>query len=116
MSLIKQFLSSTLRTTLGRKNMVRLGRFISNESRFDLRNDMHSNGETLIQQVILQELPANRKAVVLDVGANIGEWTEAVVQQSRSLHREIRVHAFEPCIGTLDSLKSRLKSSNLSDS
>ncbi len=91
----------------GRSFPYRLGRLLMNEARFDPPNDPASNGERLVQATVLRHAPAGRKIVVLDIGANVGDWTRAMLQQARK-EQELQVHAFEPCSGTYNILVNRV--------
>jgi FkbM family methyltransferase len=91
----------------GRSFPYRLGRLLMNEARFDAPNDPASNGEHMVQATVLRYAPAGRKIVVLDIGANVGDWTIAMLQHSAK-NQDVQVHAFEPCRGTYNILVNRL--------
>jgi FkbM family methyltransferase len=75
-----------------RDPVAKLGRYVYNRWNGDNDADMATNGEdALIAR--LAELLGDRPAVLLDVGANLGEWTRAV---HRRLGPEATVYAFEP--------------------
>jgi FkbM family methyltransferase len=74
-----------------------------NEARFDVANDPAYNGEREVQATILHYREPSRKTVVLDVHANVGDWTCGVLQQAGDL-AGLEVHAFEPCTGTYSML------------
>jgi FkbM family methyltransferase len=85
---------------IGRRNVVRLGRLLVNEARFDTRNDLESNGEMLVQRAVLRHYPEDKQMVVFDVGANVGRWTQKVLdnwQRDGRGRRNLAVYAFEPC-------------------
>lgn len=64
----------------------------------DNNDDMHKNGELRwIREVIPQ------CAIVIDVGANIGDWTDLVLNTNPLL----KVHCFEPCTATFQRLQKR---------
>jgi len=92
---------------LGRRNTVRLGRAISMQARLDVANDMEQNGELMVQERVIQAVPAARKIVALDVGANKGEWTRALL--SNAGDRPIEVHVFEPASATFAELSKNLR-------
>jgi FkbM family methyltransferase len=106
--LMKRALVGSLWTVMGRRNLVRLGRFLSNEGRLDVQDDLHSNGEQIVQEIALRFSPAGRKLVMLDVGANLGDWTKSTLQAARSCGVAVEVHAFEPCGGTLEMFHRNL--------
>jgi FkbM family methyltransferase len=71
-----------------------LNRLLHNDT-----GDIELNGE----RWLLERLGPSRPAVVLDVGANRGEWTEQVLRDCPSAH----VHAFEPVPATYALLEGR---------
>jgi len=77
------------------------------EARFDVSNDPACNGERQVQATILGDGQRGRKTVVFDVGANVGDWTCALLEQAVDLVT-LDVHAFEPCSGTYDILLNRV--------
>jgi FkbM family methyltransferase len=97
----------TLEILLGRRNTVRLGRAITMEARLDAANDMEHNGELLVQERVLSAMPAGRKVVALDVGANKGEWSDALL--SKANDRPIEVHLFEPASATFNELSDHMR-------
>jgi len=92
----------------GRSLPYRLGRLLMNEARFDLPNDPACNGERLVQSTVLRYARPDDKTVVFDVGANVGDWTRAILEQANDL-AGLQVHAFEPCSGTYDILINRAR-------
>jgi FkbM family methyltransferase len=106
--LIKKGIVTGLWHTLGRKDLVRLARFLSNESRLDTANNMDSNGELLVQRTVLDQLLNNGPGVVFDVGANVGEWTKSLYAQSHGA-ANFQTHAFEPCQQTHETLRANLE-------
>lgn len=111
----KSTLLHVLSSTLGRKNLVRLGRFLSNGGRLDVQNDPDSNGETRVQREFLAGQPASAPLVVLDVGANIGDWTRVLYELAKERTGETQVHAFEPGTETLATLTENLRAWSLED-
>ena len=91
---------------IGRRNMVRLGRFLSNEARLDVPNVMETNGELMVQRVVLRN--AKVPAIIFDVGANVGEWTLACLKQLDA--DKAKIHAFEPSAPTFQRLSDAVKS------
>jgi FkbM family methyltransferase len=112
---VKKGLSKTVWHLLGRKNMVRLGRFLSNEARLDTGNDLASNGERRVQACLREILSDGESRVVFDIGANIGEWSKALIEQSRGWKAPLFVHAFEPCSSTYSTLIQNLESWRITD-
>lgn len=99
-SFLKSALSKTIWTLLGRRNMVRLGRFLSNEARLDAPNVMESNGELMVQRVVLAH--SQKPSVIFDVGANLGEWTLAFSRQD--VNGKANIYSFEPSAPTYKKL------------
>jgi FkbM family methyltransferase len=76
-------------------------------ARADVDNDLVSNGEKLVQTVALQSKVS--PVTVFDVGANVGRWTDSLVESAHSLQVPVRVHAFEPCQETFAELSERIR-------
>ncbi len=111
-TIVKSLLLNVLWYTLGRRNLVRLARFLNNESRLDVNNDPATNGETIVQSTILEYLKQNEKICIFDIGANIGSWIYSLFEHADKTSSLI-VHAFEPCTGTYSTLTANLHSWNL---
>lgn len=103
---LKEAAYGVLEASLGRRNVVRLGRFLSNRARLDVLNDRQSNGELLVLDAVLSTRTADGSIVALDVGANIGEWTRALLDRIPDTGAPARVFAFEPVSGTRAILES----------
>ncbi len=107
---LKQLVLNLLWGALGRRNLVRLGRFLSMEARLDLNGDIHSHGEAFVREIVVKNAPSDRHLEVLDVGANTGEWTEVLLEDCAHAEREdVYVHLFEPSRSTFRSLKERFE-------
>ena len=92
---------------VGRRNIVRAARFVTNVVRRDEPNDLRENGERLLMRVVCENAP--RDMTVLDVGANVGDWTAAFFDAARAAGRaDFALHAFEPCAATFTMLERRL--------
>lgn len=76
-------------TVVGRRRAVRTARFATNVLRFDDWNRIASNGEQMVQRVAL----SRPEPVVFDVGANLGQWSTALLGQPG---HDPELHAFEP--------------------
>ena len=91
----------------------RIGRKIYCASRGEIsRNNMRLNGETNLQRCVIEAVPEGEKMLVLDIGANQGDWTIALLEQvpDRQLRgREIDVHAFEPVPATAQRFRSAVE-------
>jgi FkbM family methyltransferase len=94
---------------LGRQDLVRLARFLSNEARLDLTNAMEANGELLVQEVVVEAARTSGALTALDVGANVGAWTRHLVHIAQRAGLTIHIHAFEPCAGTAETLNRNLE-------
>jgi len=98
----------------GRSFTYRVGRLLMNEARFDVPNDPASNGERELQATVLHYRQPNRKTVIFDVGANVGDWACSLLNQAEDL-ASLEVHAFEPCSGTYEILLGRIAALRVSD-
>jgi FkbM family methyltransferase len=89
---------------------VRAARFTLNRARMDLPNEAPGNGEHALQRWVLASIPTPEPITVLDVGANIGEWSRAVLAQARRTGHvdQVRLHAFEPASYTHGRLLENL--------
>jgi FkbM family methyltransferase len=98
-----------LRSSLlvGRRNVYRLSRFLIMGARGDVPNDPRTNGELLVQEIAMKL--ALSPAVVIDVGANRGDWTASLLNRSNGI--KVTVHAFEPCRETYELLARRTRES-----
>jgi FkbM family methyltransferase len=72
----------------------------------DLPNRPATNGEYWLVDQVLPLIPPD--SIVLDIGANKGEWTAYVLRAASVLGRSLRVIAFEPCTASRSMLASRL--------
>jgi len=81
----------------------RLGRKIYALARGDGTNDPSTNGEYWFLQHVLRVAPLG---VILDVGANRGDWT---AQALKFANAHIHVHAFEPSQATRSMLSGRFR-------
>lgn len=92
----------------GRKTVVRASRFVLHRARLDVPNQLHRNGEVVLQRWVLHHI-GQRDLVVFDVGANVGEWTAALLEQASGVDiAHLQIHAFEPSKFTFDRLTTRL--------
>lgn len=101
----------------GRRHVVRAARFVLYRARLDVPNDLHTNGESSLQRWILELSPDGRRIHVLDVGANVGRWSAAMLAAARYAGRldDLDLHAFEPSSDTFALLSTALsgQSANL---
>ena len=101
--------------TLGRGRVVRAARFVLRRSRLDVPNDIATNGESWIQQQILQFSNAGEKVHVIDVGANVGHWSSEMIEVARRAGRleDLDLHAFEPSTYTFSRLSAAMAGSTV---
>jgi FkbM family methyltransferase len=89
---------------VGRRQVVRLARFVLDQSRLDVPNALHSNGERLLQRAALTLAADGGPLTIFDVGANIGEWTQSMLHEAATRSVPITIHAFEPSEYTFEKL------------
>ena len=101
---------------LGRRQVVRAARFVLRRASLDVRNDMRTNGEQRLQRWILDLFPHGRKMHVLDVGANLGQWSASMLAAAQQAGRaeDLDLHAFEPSSYTFARLAKTLGSQRVS--
>jgi FkbM family methyltransferase len=101
----------TLSALIGRRHMVRAARFALHRARLDVPNDPVRNGEYALQRWLLRSAPPGEAITVLDVGANVGAWSQRLLRQAARAGRphQLLLHAFEPAGHT-----HRLLTANLS--
>jgi FkbM family methyltransferase len=94
----------------GRRQVVRAARFVLHRARLDIPNDLRFNGESSLQRWMLEISPAGQEIHVLDVGANVGRWSDAIIVAARQLGRldDLDLHAFEPSTYTFARLSEAL--------
>ena len=80
------------------KIAYKAGRKLYFWARRESQNSPEANGEFgLLSRVLAQ---AGGEVVLLDVGANRGEWSCKAISLARANRMDLRVHAFEPLSGT----------------
>ena len=93
-----------------RKLVARSARYLSNAARLDCENSIAANGESDIQCKIAELIEGASQRVILDIGANRGEWTQSFLDKcALQGRRDFTVHAFEPVSGTIDIMKDNLQ-------
>lgn len=95
---------------MGRRHVVRAARFVLYRARLDIPNDLVTNGESSLQRWTLDLVPAGRRIHVVDVGANIGRWSAAMLAAAHQADRLecLDLHAFEPSAYTFGLLAKAL--------
>jgi FkbM family methyltransferase len=92
-----------------RKFAWMVGRRLYLWSRKELTNDPETNGEYLLIQKVLQNKNDNDEIVMIDIGANIGEWTNrALLHLKNNQNPSTKVIVFEPAVDTFNTLKMNL--------
>ena len=102
-----------LAARLGRRLSWRLGRALYLEARGDAGwwLDFEASGEALLQRRALEHFAASPgPLVIFDVGANVGDWTLALLDRAAAmgLADRLEVHAFEPVRSTVATLRRRI--------
>lgn len=95
---------------MGRRGFLRLARFLDYQARLDVPNLMATNGELLVQRAVLTAPSAEEPVVVVDVGANVGGWSEALLDAAASTvpGRKLLLHAIEPAPDSFDRLRGAM--------
>src|SRR5687768_6954490 len=88
----------------------RLGRRIYCHARGDIANDMANNGEAYVQAAVLKGTGClGGPLIVLDIGANAGDWTQLFLSQLPQRRvSTTRVLLFEPVPATYQRLRENL--------
>ena len=103
---------------LSRRMLWRLGKSLYLKGRGDTGNDIQTNGEEFaLRQTLSRFAGTSDKLVLFDVGANVGEWTRSVLDDSVELQmaEQVQIHSFEPVPSTFETLQSQVKAHRLGD-
>jgi len=94
----------------GRRQVVRAARFVLWRARLDVPNDLRTNGESSLQRWVVNLSPPGQEIHVIDVGANVGRWSLAMLGAARESGRsgDLRMHVFEPSAYTFGYLAATL--------
>ncbi len=96
---------------VGRGRLARATRFLTNAVRLDAPNRIGGNGELMVIERVLQGDRGARPFVVIDCGANVGEYSLAVQKTADPLPSgALDLHSFEPSACTFGRLKANLES------
>lgn len=93
--------------TLGRYRVVQASRFVLNRARRDVpSNNVDADGELSLQRWVLGASKNGQKIHVVDVGANLGQWSTGIISAARQADRrdDLDLHAFEPSMYTYEQL------------
>lgn len=99
---------------LSKRTAYRLGRALYMHARGDAQNDMHTNGEVLIQKCVVNawrkaSMTHPHKLVIFDVGAHIGNYSIALLQGlPKVAAKDVAIFCFEPVPGTNATLRRNL--------
>ena len=107
MSNVKFKIARLLEGVIGRRNLVRTGRFLLDYARRDLPNNLASNGEWMVQETVLK-YSVTPKMVIVDVGANVGLWSQHILELAITKNYDVELHAFEPSYLTFQKLVENL--------
>ncbi len=93
----------------------RVGRYLYCRARREPQtDDINSDGETYIQRCVIAAVGPSDVLSVIDIGANVGDWTRPLVASlgpDRLTSDRTRLHLVEPVPATRDMLKQRLAGS-----
>lgn len=95
----------------GRRHVVRAARFVLWRARLDVPNDLRTNGESSLQRWVLNLSLPGQEIHVIDVGANVGRWSVAMLGAAQESGRsdDLRMHVFEPSAYTFECLAATLR-------
>lgn len=111
---MNNFLKEFMFSLVGRRAAYRIGRALYQKARGDVLHDMVSNGEMLVQHYVVDAWKrgnlSGQGLVVFDVGANVGDWSSALLSllADSTIHGAVDLYIFEPVPSTFEFLKSRL--------
>jgi FkbM family methyltransferase len=87
----------------------RIGRRLYCRARRDVPNDPATNGEYWLIEKLLSG-PAGNSEILMDIGANRGDWSAQVRAALNRLDKRGLIYAFEPAQSTYAFLSNRFKS------
>ena len=86
---------------------TRIGRRLYQWGRHEVVNAPEANGEYALLEALIRSSSAPELAY-LDIGANLGNWTQQAIRLSAQHNTKVRIHCFEPCAGTRSLLEARM--------
>jgi FkbM family methyltransferase len=94
----------------GRRQVIRAARFVLRRACLDVPNDLRTNGESSLQRWTLDLWAPGREIHVIDVGANVGRWSVAMLAAAQDAARsaDLDLHVFEPSAYTFERLVTTL--------
>jgi FkbM family methyltransferase len=110
LAITKVLLASMLRSLMGRGSFLRLARFLDYQARGDVPNLMETNGELLVQRLVLSTSGGEARIVAVDIGANVGGWSEALIDAAACVaaDSQLVLHAIEPAPDSFERLRATL--------
>src|SRR5690554_998833 len=108
-SLNKRVLATTCRSLLGRRNFVRFSRFLWLQSRLDAANDFYNNGESSVQDALIEYQKNKGRGDIFDVGANVGNWSACLLEKYAN-SMSGRLFMFEPSPGSRSVIEEKFRS------
>ncbi len=103
------YIASGVISLRGRRLLARAARALTNIARLDLGNDIGTNGELLVQKIVLSVIPRDSPLTIFDIGANVGEWTKPLIRSCNEMTAQnIQIHAFEPVSSTMRLLRTNI--------
>ena len=95
---------------VGRGRVIRASSFVLRCARLDVRNELRTNGESMLQKWVLSLSAPGCKISVIDIGANLGRWSTAMVEAADADGRsaDLDLHAFEPSAYTFSEFETAL--------
>lgn len=111
-SLLARTIDATIEALLSRGQRARLARHLLNRARGEGDGNPEKNGEYRVLGAIKEHWELDGTTpTIFDVGANVGDWSVAAIQELTSA---ARLFAFEPTSETFESLRDRLSSAHVS--
>ncbi len=114
-------LNKLVLSLIGTRTTWRLGRAFYMAARGDVANNMGTNGERMVQRCVVEAWrkrhdPAER-LVVFDVGANVGDWSTALLDQAAESNAKsaLDLFLFEPIPDTLRVLRVKLSGESVAN-
>ena len=96
---------------IGRHRVVRASRLVLNRARRDVpSNNVDADGELSLQRWVLNASQNGQQIHVVDVGANLGQWSTGIISAACHADRldDLDLHAFEPSKYTFEKLRNSL--------
>jgi FkbM family methyltransferase len=113
--MLKNQLSNVFIKLMGRSLAWRLGRSLYMTARGEAQNDIHSNGEEMLLSQMASSgcavIDGQRPVVIVDCGANVGNWTAAAIDKFRMAGVPASFLMFEPSPKSCEFINQRFGSS-----